>query len=96
LTNASTNASAAHAALSAWDARFAPCTNIAFDWSDVTGAVSYTIQIDDQDTFLSPLIVNQTVTTSQFSTSTLPTVRMWWRVRANGTGGPGQWCHPPV
>jgi hypothetical protein len=73
------------------DARFAPGTNIAFDWSDVTGAVSYTIQIDDQDTFPSPLIVNQTVTTSQFSTSTLPTLRMWWRVRANSTGGPGQW-----
>ena len=49
------------------DARFAPGTNIAFDWSNVTGAVSYTIQIDDQDTFSSP-IVNQTVTTSQFST----------------------------
>ena len=72
------------------DARFAPGTNIAFDWGNVTGAVSYTIQIDDQDTFPSP-IVNQTVTTSQFGTSTLPTLRMWWRARANGTGGPGQW-----
>jgi hypothetical protein len=29
------------------DARFAPGTNIVFDWGDVTGAVSYTIQIDD-------------------------------------------------
>jgi hypothetical protein len=73
------------------DARFAPGTNIAFDWSDVTGAVSYTIQIDDQDTFPSPFIVNQTLATSQFSTSTLPTLRMWWRARANATGGPGQW-----
>ena len=72
------------------DARFAPGTNIAFDWGNVTGAVSYTVQVDDQDTFPSP-IVNQTVTTSQFSTSTLPTLRMWWRARANGTGGPGQW-----
>jgi len=73
------------------DARFAPGTNIAFDWSDVGGATSYTIQIDDQDTFPSPLIVNQTAATSQFSTSTLPTLRMWWRARANSTGGPGQW-----
>jgi hypothetical protein len=72
------------------DARFAPGTNIAFDWSDVGGATSYTIQIDDQDTFSSP-IVNQTVGTSQFSTNTLPTVRMWWRARANGANGPGQW-----
>ena len=70
------------------DARFAPGTNIVFDWGDVTGAVSYTIQIDDQESFSSP-IVNQTVTTSQFSSSTLPTTRMWWRVRANGTGGSG-------
>src|SRR5262249_59545436 len=58
------------------DARFAPGTNITFDWSDVAGAVSYTIQIDDQDTFPSPLIVDQTVATSQFSTSTLPTLTM--------------------
>jgi hypothetical protein len=58
------------------DARFAPGTNIAFDWSDIAGATSYTIQIDDQDTFSSP-IVNQTAGTSQFSTNTLPTVRMW-------------------
>ncbi len=72
------------------DARFAPGTNVTFDWSDVAGATSYTIQVDDQDTFPSP-IVNQTTTTSQFSTSTLPVVRMWWRVRANNTGGSGPW-----
>jgi hypothetical protein len=72
------------------DARFAPGTNITFDWSNIAGATSYTIQIDDQDTF-SSLIVNQTVGTSQFSTNTLPTVRMWWRARANGANGPGQW-----
>jgi len=73
------------------DARFAPGTNITFDWSDVTGATSYTIQIDDRDTFPSPFIVNQTVATSQFSTSTLPTLTMWWRVRANNAGGSGPW-----
>src|SRR5262249_43041821 len=72
------------------DARFAPGTNIAFDWSDVAGASSYTIQIDDQDTFSSP-IVNQTGGTSQFSTDTLPTVRMWWRARGNSGGTPGNW-----
>jgi hypothetical protein len=73
------------------DARFAPGTNIAFDWSDVAGATSYTIQIDDQDTFSSPLIVNQTVATSQFTTDTLPTLRMWWRARANSGDTPGNW-----
>jgi hypothetical protein len=73
------------------DARFAPGTNITFDWSDVVGATSYTIQIDDQDTFASPLILNQSVASSQFSTSTLPTLRMWWRVRANNGGVSGPW-----
>jgi hypothetical protein len=73
------------------DARFAPGTNITFDWSDVAGATSYTIQIDDQDTFSSPLIVNQTVGTSQFTTNTLPTLRMWWRARANSGDTPGNW-----
>ena len=73
------------------DARFAPGTNVTFDWSDVAGATSYTIQIDDQDTFSSPLIVNQSPTASQFNTSTLPTLRMWWRVRANNAGGSGPW-----
>jgi hypothetical protein len=74
------------------DARFAPGTNITFDWSDVTGAASYTIQIDDSNSFPAPLIVGQTVTASQFSTATLPTQTMWWRVRANNaSGNPGSW-----
>ena len=74
------------------DARFAPGANITFNWSDVTGAASYTIQIDDSNTFPSPLIVNQTVTTSQFSSSGLPIKTMWWRARANDASGkPGNW-----
>ncbi len=72
------------------DARFAPGTNITFDWSDVAGATSYTIQIDDRNDFSSPLL-NQTVTPSQFSTSTLPTLTMWFRVRANNGGVSGPW-----
>jgi hypothetical protein len=73
------------------DARIAPGTNITFDWSDVSGAGNYTIQIAGNDTFAAPLVVNQTVTVSQFSTSTLPTQRMWWRARANNVGGSGPW-----
>jgi hypothetical protein len=73
------------------DARFAPGSTITFDWSDVSGASSYSIQIADSETFSSPL-VNQTTTTSQFSTSTLPERRMWWRVRAiDASGTPGAW-----
>jgi hypothetical protein len=74
------------------DARIAPGTNVTFDWSDVNGAASYTIQVDDASTFPAPLIVGQTVTASQFSTSTLPTKTMWWRVRAtDASGNSGAW-----
>src|SRR5688572_29653884 len=74
------------------DARFSPGANITFDWSDVAGAASYTIQIDDHDAFPSPWIVNQTVTSSTFASGTLPTRTMWFRVRANDpSGNPGNW-----
>ena len=74
------------------DARFSPGTSITFDWTDVSGAASYTIQIDDSDTFATPQVVNVDTTVSQFVTSTLPTTRLWWRVRANSASGtPGSW-----
>jgi hypothetical protein len=74
------------------DARFAPGTNIIFDWSDVMGAASYTLQVDDANTFPAPLIVDQSTTASQFSTSTLPIKTMWWRVRAiDASGKAGSW-----
>jgi hypothetical protein len=69
------------------DARFSPGTTITFDWTDVSGAASYTIQIDDEESFATPQVVNQTTTVSQFTTNTLPTIRMWWRVRANSSTG---------
>ncbi len=74
------------------DARFSPGQAITFDWSDVAGAASYTIEIDDADTFAAPLVASQTVTASQYVSSSLPTQRMWWRVRANDSSGrPGAW-----
>lgn len=74
------------------DARFAPGTSITFDWTDVPGAASYSIQIDDSDTFPAPYLVDQTVTTSQYSNNTLPTKTMWFRTRANDASGtPGSW-----
>ncbi len=74
------------------DARFAPGVNITFDWTDVSGAATYTIQIDDQDGFTAPFIVEQTVTTSQFGSSSLPVKTMWFRARANNaSGNPGSW-----
>jgi hypothetical protein len=74
------------------DAQFSPGASITFDWTDVSGAASYTIQIDDSDTFATPLVVNVNTTVSQFTTNTLPTTRMWWRVRANSASGTaGSW-----
>ncbi|MFP5264154.1 MAG: hypothetical protein ACLGJB_19905 [Blastocatellia bacterium] len=74
------------------DARFRPGTSITFDWTDVSGAASYTIQIDNDNSFAAPQVVNQDTTVSQFTTNTLPTTTMWWRVRANSASGtPGSW-----
>lgn len=74
------------------DARFSPGRAITFDWSDVSGATSYSIEIDDSSTIAAPLILTQTVTSSQTTIGSLPTRRMWWRVRANGSAGAaGTW-----
>jgi Beta-propeller repeat len=74
------------------DARFAPGAAITFDVSDVTGAGSYQFQIDDAQTFTAPLVLDQVVSVSQLTTSSLPTQRMWWRARArDGAGNPGAW-----
>jgi hypothetical protein len=87
VTPASTTSLPAPSLISpAADARFSPGTSITFDWSDVSGAASYTIQIDNEESFATP-VVNQNTTVSQFTTSTLPTTRMWWRVRANSASG---------
>jgi hypothetical protein len=74
------------------DQRFALGQSITFDWSDVSGAASYTIQIDDDDKFPAPAVLSQTVAASQFTTGALPARTMWWRVRANSAaGGTGPW-----
>jgi hypothetical protein len=74
------------------DARFSPGQSITFDWTDVPGASTYTLQIDDSRDFTVPLTLERTVESSVFTTSTLPTTRMWWRVRANDSAGnPGAW-----
>jgi hypothetical protein len=65
---------------------------LTFDWSDVAGAASYTLQIDDSKSFSAPRIVDQTLAVSQFTTSTLPERRMWFRARANDpSGAAGAW-----
>jgi hypothetical protein len=65
---------------------------VSFDWTDVPGAVSYTIQIDDAQVFAAPLVLTETVKVSQFTTNTLPAGRLYWRVRAtNAFSVAGTW-----
>ena len=74
------------------DTRFSAGAAITLDWSNVTGAASYTIEIDNSSTIAAPLTTTQTVTASQTTISTLPRQKMWWRVRANATSGAaGTW-----
>ena len=88
----STSLSAPTLLAPAADQKFAPGANVTFDWSDVANAGSYEIQVDDRDTFPSPLILGQIVAASQLSTSALPTSTMFWRVRAiSASGAAGSW-----
>ena len=92
-TTSSTSPLAAPALLApSADQRFAPGASITFDWSDIAGAASYELQIDDRDNFPAPLILDQTTTVSQLSASALPTSTMFWRVRAiSSSGAAGSW-----
>jgi Zn-dependent metalloprotease len=63
-----------------------------FDWEDVVGATSYTIQISTDKKF-GTFLVNKTVNGSTFTpTKNLPKNKtIYWRVRANGPNGPSNW-----
>lgn len=60
---------------------------VTLDWTDVTHAVSYEVQVDNSSTISSPFVANGTVETSQVTLSGLPAQRLWWRVRARNSAG---------
>ena len=68
------------------NSRFAAGQSVLFDWNDIAGAASYTIQVSTSSAF-STTAVNQVVTPSQFATSGLPVADLFWRVRAKDTAG---------
>jgi hypothetical protein len=69
-----------------------PAQPITFDWSDAAGAASYTIQIDDSNTFTAPLEREATLTSSMYATTDLSTATHFWRVRGvNSAGTAGPW-----
>lgn len=63
-----------------------------FDWQDVQGATSYTIQIS-YNTKFSSIAQSKTVTASEYTalTDLARNKVFFWRVRANGTNGPSLW-----
>ncbi|MFW9990755.1 MAG: hypothetical protein ACFFD4_01725 [Candidatus Odinarchaeota archaeon] len=62
------------------------------DWADVTGAEAYQVQVAESVSF-SPLLVNETTSSSQFSMLSALLDNMYhWRVRAtNSIAGAGDW-----
>jgi Zn-dependent metalloprotease len=77
------------------DGETTPLLRPTFDWADVPGATSYTIQVSRNSTFTS-LVVNKTVVASTYTpTINLPAnIPLYWRVRANGLNGPSSWSAP--
>jgi hypothetical protein len=63
-----------------------------FDWSDVTSATGYRIQIANNLGF-APTVTNTVVTPSTYTpTADLPAgTTLYWRVQSNGTNGPSAW-----
>ena len=67
---------------------------INFQWAVASGAVSYTIQIDDSSAFTAPLVREQQNinTLLIYATTGLATTQHFWRVRGvNFDGVPGPW-----
>ena len=63
---------------------------VTFDWGDVAGAASYTIQVDEISQFGAPLVMSASTAASQLTTGSLPDGNWFWRVRAvaaDGTAG---------
>ena len=68
-------------------------TSPTLDWSNVSGADSYTLQVDNSSSFSSPN-VNTSTTSSQRSVSGLSeNTKYYWRVRAKNSCGDGSWSN---
>jgi hypothetical protein len=69
-----------------------PPQPMTFDWSDVAGAATYQIQVDDSSAFTAPLLRDQTVSSSVYPTTDLPSSTLFWRARGiNSLGQAGAW-----
>jgi hypothetical protein len=63
-----------------------------FDWSDVTGVSSYTIQVSTSSTFATSTLKKAVTSSAYTATTALPAhSTLYWRVQAAGTNGPSLW-----
>ncbi len=62
-----------------------------FDWSSVSGATSYDIQVDNNSNFTSPEIDTTTSSSDYTPGSSLSPDTYYWRVRASNSCGDGPW-----
>ncbi|HMK07755.1 MAG TPA: hypothetical protein VK449_01870, partial [Anaerolineales bacterium] len=65
-----------------------------FDWTDVAGATSYTLQVCANNSF-STYLINANPTASTFTpTTSLPVQKVLdVRLRVNGPNGPSPWAY---
>jgi hypothetical protein len=71
--------------------RFNTGQSVPFDWTDVAGASTYTLQVGASSTFAA-VVLTRTVTASQVSAVLTAAGDRSWRVRANGAdGNAGAW-----
>ncbi len=61
-----------------------------FSWDAIAGTTSYTLQVSTSVTF-GTLLVNRTQSGTSYTHTELASGTYYWRVRANGTYGPGEW-----
>jgi len=62
-----------------------------FDWSSLSGATSYQIQVDNDPSFSSPEIDTSTASSAYTPPSDLSYGTYYWRVRADNSCGPSLW-----
>ena len=67
-----------------------------FTWGTITGATSYNLQVSTSATFTGLLAINRTVSVPTYTHTLNLTANTtyYWRVRANGSYGPGFWQSP--